>query len=107
MLTSSSGTGDGIRDARGARQKKRGTLSRDKASAKVFWTPGTLAATSWNLYLAPRKNKQRRRCSNDGYLAFPAEIADTTAVLSQLNCMMERLQVLPQTAAARIMVLWL
>ena len=46
MLTSSSGIGDGIQDAYGTRQKKGGILSRDKASAKVFWTPGTLAATT-------------------------------------------------------------
>ena len=103
MLTSSSGIGDGVRDACGAKQKKRGTLSRDKASAKVFWTPGTWAATAWNLYLASRKNKQRRRCASVGSLALPAEITDTTAALSQLNCTMERLQVLPQIAAARIM----
>ena len=44
MLASSSAIGDGIRDACGARQKKRGILSRIKASAKVFWTPGTWAA---------------------------------------------------------------
>ena len=100
MLTSSSGTGDGIQDARGARQKKRGTLSCDKVSAKVIWTPGTSAATVSNLYLAPRKNKQRRRCTNVGSLALSGEIADTTAALSQLNCMMERLEVLSQTVAA-------
>ena len=46
MLTSSSGIGDGIQGACGIKQKKRGILSRDKASAKVFWTPGTWAATA-------------------------------------------------------------
>ena len=104
MLTSSSDTGDGIQDAHGTRQKIRGTLSCDKASAKVFWTPDTSAATASNLYLARRKNKQRRRCTDVGSLALPGEIADTSAALSQLNCMMERLEVLPQTVAA---VLWL
>ena len=103
MVTNSSGIEDGIRYACGARQKKRRMLSRDKASAKVFWTPGTWAATAWNLYLASRKNRQRRRYANVGSLALPAEVTDTTAALLQLNCTMERLQVLPQIAAARIM----
>ena len=82
MVTSSSGTGDGIRYACGARQKKRGMLSRDKASAKVLWTPGTWAATAWNLYLASRKNRQRRRCANVGSLALPAEITDNRSIVT-------------------------
>ena len=57
-----------------------------------------VAASAWNLYLASTKKKKKkkkkywRRCANLGFLALPDEITDTTAALSQLNCMVEQLQ---------------